>query len=162
MTVTADTGEYLVRAGMRSLNGTVPYTLVATTTFRRIGLGETRTSILSRADYDNKDGWYYEAWAYRGSAGQRITLNVRSTVPAETPVYLALSRPENGRMVQYAGVHAGGQAFPVGGMVSKEAVLPVYIADDREYQILIYSKRAVQSRYTLSVATTPPVYRFVP
>jgi serine/threonine protein kinase len=140
--VTMDTAAYVVRA--RKNLQTDPggeYELSVSTSTPSIALGQTLTSILSRADTHNSAGWSYETWDYHGLAGQWIWVEVRGSGRYSITLY----RLENGTWVKDVSSRAH---VADGSWVYTQVWIPV----NQEYRIHVFTDMPEQSSYSLRIS----------
>ena len=146
VTLTRD-GEYHIRANSLEGGETGAYTLTVESgqapraQVQDIRLGQTVSGRLDESDATAEDDSYYELWRFRGPAGQRITITMRSD---DFDAYLGWGRMSEGEWEELDSDDDG-----AGGT---DAQLVVTLGDDGEYLIRANTLSAGESgSYTLTV-----------
>jgi hypothetical protein len=86
----------LVFASILMATGCATIPSSGATTIETIRAGEVRTRSLTASDPALPDGSYYHEWAYEGTAGERIRIDMRSS---DFDAYLVLTNPSTGQVL---------------------------------------------------------------
>ena len=148
------TGRYVIRVNVVGRGRTGAYTLQLTraggstggsTSGNLLSAGQSFTGALESSDQVWTDNTYYDLWRYRGRAGERVTIIMRS--PSFNS-YMQWGRL-NGNEFSYLG---GSTSRTIGGQ--QETVLEVTLPETGEYGIRANSHGRHTGQYVLTVSSS--------